>query len=355
MENGMRFWNKRLKKMAEYVPGEQPDNLSEFIKLNTNENPFPPSKAVIEAIKEATNESLRRYPNPTNIALRELFAREHGLTVDNVMVCNGSDEAFSLLFRGFIEPTGVAGFAYPSYALYYTTAEANGVKYEKIDLDENLDVNFKKFLEKEYDLVIIGNPNNPTGRGCDRKSVSDFLSKFKGLLVIDEAYVDFYGETLIDLVLNHDNVIVTRSFSKSGSLAGLRVGLVVAETAVIRGFLKLKDSYNVDRLAEAGALASLRDKKAFKYNIEMLRNNKDYLEEYLGEMGFFIVPSKANFVFVKHPDISSQELYEALKEHKILVRFFQGPIQSEYVRISVGTMMEIKTLIKALSGILSSR
>ncbi|HPB82470.1 MAG TPA: histidinol-phosphate transaminase [Spirochaetota bacterium] len=350
----MKYWNKRLKNMSEYIPGEQPENLETYIKLNTNENPFPPSKVVLEAIREACNESLRRYPNPTNIAVRELFARENGFGAENVFLGNGSDEIFNLIFRGFADPGSTAVFPYPSYSLYYTFSEANGIKYDKVDLDDNLDLRLDEFLKKDYSLAIISNPNNPTGKGCDRRQVVEFLKKFKGLLVIDEAYVDFYGETLIDLVKEYDNVIITRSFSKSYSLAGLRVGLAVAHEDIIKGFLKLKDSYNVDRLAEAGALAALRDKKGFTYNIGMLRSNKEYLEERLEDLGFTIVPSKANFLLVRHGTVSPKTIYEELKERKILVRYFSGPVQSEYIRITVGTMMEIKTLMKELTPIVSA-
>jgi len=286
--------------------------------------------------------------------VRELFAQQNGLSADNVFVGNGSDEIFTLLFRGFVEPDGKAAFPYPSYSLYYTLAEANGIAYEKIDLDKNLDVNFAGFLKKKCTMVIVANPNNPTGKGVDVKDIRAFLGKFKGLLVVDEAYVDFYGETALPLVGEFDNLVVTRSLSKSYSLAGLRVGLAIAQPAIIRGFIKLKDSYNVDRLAEAGALAALADAKSFKYGTRMVRENKEFLEEKLAEIGFEIVPSKANFIFAKHPKIAAKNIYEGLKERKILVRYFNGPVQSEYVRVSVGTMMEIRALVKELAAMVSA-
>lgn len=350
----MKYWNARLKNMTEYLPGEQPDNLEEFIKLNTNENPFPPAKTVLEAIRDACSASLRRYPNPTCRSVRELFAEANGFDADNVFVGNGSDEIFTLLFRGFIEPDGLAAFPYPSYSLYYTLSEANGVRYEKINLNKSLDVDYPALLKKKYDLVIIANPNNPTGKGCRMEDVEGFLGKFKGLLVVDEAYVDFYGDTVLDLVKEFDNLMVVRSFSKSYSLAGLRVGLAIAHRDLIRGLIKLKDSYNVDRLAEAGAKAALLDRKGFKYNTEMVRNNKEYLEERLEELGFTVVPSRANFLFVKHPKAASRDIYEMLKERKILVRYFEGPIQSDYIRISVGTMSELKTMLKELAAIVQA-
>ncbi len=348
----MKYWNARLKNMAEYIPGEQPENLDEYIKLNTNENPFSPSPAVLDAIKKAADTSLRRYPNPTAMSVRGAFAKRNGLTADNVFVANGSDEIFTLLLRGFIEPDALAAFPYPSYSLYYTLAEANGVRYERIPLTKDLDLNFSDYLKKKYALVIVCNPNNPTGRGVNLDALEAFAGKFKGLLVVDEAYVDFYGETAIALVREFDNIIVTRSFSKSYSLAGLRVGIATAHADIIRGFIKLKDSYNVDRLAEAGALAALADQKGFKYNVGLVRDNKEFLEERLLDLGFTIVPSKANFLLVRHPDVQAKKIYEELYARKILVRYFAGPVQSEYVRISVGTMMELRALVKELESII---
>jgi histidinol-phosphate aminotransferase len=347
----MKYWNQRLKEMREYIPGEQPDNINDYIKLNTNENPFPPSEFILDAMRRACNESLNRYPNPTSISVREIFARDNEFEVDNIFVGNGSDEIFTLIFRGFVESGDIAAFPYPSYSLYYTMAEANGIDYDRITLNKDLDIEFGDYLKKDYRLVIIANPNNPTGRGCDIQKIRSFLGAFKGLLVVDEAYVDFYGESAIGLVNEFDNVIITRSFSKSYSLAGLRVGLAIAKSDIIGGFFKLKDSYNVDRIAEAGARAALLDKKGVRYNLDMIRHNKEYLEEQLSEIGFHIVPSKANFIFVKHPESESEYIYEKLKEKKILVRHFKGPIQSEYIRITVGSMLEIKTLIKEIKAL----
>ena len=341
--------------MTEYIPGEQPDNIDEFIKLNTNESPFPPTPPVIEALKESSNGALRKYPNANAEPLRKEIAARlgSGFTNDHVFVSNGSDEIFTLLFRGFIDKTGRAAFAYPSYALYYTMSEANGIPYDKIPLNPDFTYNLDLFLAKKYDMIIIASPNNPTGTTVSVSDIEAFLKKYNGLLVIDEAYIDFYGGSAVDLVLKYDNLIVTRTFSKSYSLAGLRVGIAVSNPDNIKGFIKLKDSYNVDRLALAGSLAALKDQKGFDYNMQMLRNNKEYMEEKLQALGFENVPSKGNFLFTKHPKISSKQLYLALKENQILVRYFHGDIQEEYVRISVGTMQEIKKLIEILEKIIA--
>ena len=349
----MKYWNSTLRSMDEYIPGEQPQNLDTYIKLNTNENPFPPSKAAVEAITKATTEKLRRYPSSSAMEVREIFAEANGISAGNVFMGNGSDEIFTLIFRGFIEKTGLAAFPYPSYSLYDTLAQGNGIAFEKIPLNEDFSYDLKKFLEKKYDLVIIANPNNPTGTYCPVEKIADFLRSYEGLMVVDEAYIDFYGGSALGLIKEFDNVIVTRSFSKSYSLAGLRAGLAVACEDIISGLMKIKDSYNMDMLALAGTAAALKDTKTFRYNIDMLISNKEYLEERLAEMGFSVVPSRANFLFVKHESVPAGEIYEKLKERKILVRHFSGEIQSEYIRITVGTMMEMKTLCKELQAIVT--
>jgi len=349
----MKYWNKTLKSMDEYIPGEQPADLDEYIKLNTNENPFPPFESVMKAIAGNLNGSLKRYPDSKAIKVREIFAEQNGIKPENVFAGNGSDEIFTLLFRGFIENNGTAAFPYPSYSLYDTLAQSSGIKYEKINLGADLTLDLDKFLVKGYNMVIIANPNNPTGTFIDKQKIKEFVKTYKGLLVVDEAYIDFYGGSSIDLIKEFDNVIVTRSFSKSYSLAGLRVGLAIANEEIIKGLFKLKDSYNVDALALAGAAAALQDVKSFNYNLGMLRSNKEYLEERLSGAGFEIVPSKANFILTRHTKISPEDLYEKLKERKILVRYFRGPIISEYVRISIGTMQEIKKLCSEIESILA--
>jgi histidinol-phosphate aminotransferase len=346
-----KYWNTRLREAAEYIPGEQPQNLDTYIKLNTNESPFPPSKTVLDAIKAAANESLKRYPDPTARVLREAYAAAKGVDPECVFVGNGSDEIFTLIFRGFIEPDGTAAFAYPSYALYSTLAQMNGIAYETVPLNKDFSYNLAGFLKKKRDLVIIANPNNPTGTYCEVDELRAFLGRFKGLLVIDEAYVDFYGGSAIELTGEFENVIVTQSMSKSYSLAGLRIGFAVAPAGIIRGFMKIKDSYNVDMVATAGAVAALKDRRGLAYNLEMVVSNKEYLEESLAALGFTVTPSRANFIFVRHPSVPSGEIYKALKERKILVRHFSGPVQSDWFRISIGTMMEMKTLMKELTDI----
>jgi len=350
-EKDMKFWNSRLRKAAEYMPGEQPENLEQYIKLNTNENPFPPSKAVLEAIRAAANDGIRRYPDPTAGAARIAFAEIHGTDPENVFVGNGSDEIFTLLFRGFIEPDATAAFPYPSYSLYATLAQMNGIAYDTVPLASDFSYRMSGFLKKKYAMVIIANPNNPTGTYCPLEEIRDFCQKFKGLLVVDEAYIDFYGGSAIDLVEEFDNLVVTQSLSKSYSLAGLRIGFAVASRGIIRGLVKIKDSYNVDSIAAAGAVAALKDRRGFSYNREMVIHNKEYLEESLSRLGFEVVPSRANFVFARHPRVAAETIYRELKERRILVRWFNAPVQSSYVRISVGTMMELKTLTKELAAI----
>ena len=348
----MKYWNVKLKSMDEYLPGEQPASIDEFIKLNANENPFPPFDSVLKEITGNVNAGLRRYPDSRAMTVRKIFAEQNEIKPENVFVGNGSDEIFTLIFRGFIETTGIAAFPCPSYSLYDTLAQGNGIKYEKINLDAGLKLDLNRFLEKKYSMVIISNPNNPTGTFWDKEQIEGFIKKYDGLLVVDEAYIDFYGGSSIDLIKKFDNIIITRSFSKSYSLAGLRVGLAAACEDIIRGLFKLKDSYNEDTLALVGAAAALLDMKSFNYNLAMLRSNKEYFEEMLNSMGFESAPSRANFIFTRHRDIPSEILFKKLKEQKILVRYFSDPILSDYVRISIGTMMEIKQVCAVIKSIL---
>jgi histidinol-phosphate aminotransferase len=350
----MKYWNKTLKDMTEYVPGEQPSDSESYIKLNTNENPFPPSPKALEMMKNACNANLRLYPSPVSKKLIQIAAKKFNLAEDNIFAANGSDELFTLIFRAFINKDEKAAFNYPSYSLYYTMSEANGISYDKIRLDSKFQIQYSEFLKEKYKLVIFCNPNNPTGTDIDKDELIQFLRKFKGLVVIDEAYVDFSGNSMIDLVNEYDNIIITRTFSKSYSLAGLRVGIAIAHKDIIKGFYKIKDSYNVDTIAQTGAAAALEDDKQLKYNIEMVLNNRDYLQEMLDSLGFISVPSVANFIFTRHPDFDSEKLYKELKKRKILIRFFKGEIQSEYIRISVGTMMEIKKLINNIREIIET-
>ncbi len=348
----MKYWNKTLKGMNEYIPDEQPVDSGEYIKLNTNANPFPPFESVMKAIAGNLNGGLKNYPDSKAVKLREIFAEQNDIKPENVFAGNGSGEIFTLLFRGFIESTGTAAFPYPSHSHYDTVAQSAGIKYEKVNAGPDLMIDLDKFTAGAYNMVIIANPNNPTGTFISSEKIREFLKVFKGLLVVDEACIDFYGGSAIHLIKEFDNIIVTRSFSESYSLAGLRVGLAIANEELIKGLFKLKDSYNINTLALAGASAALLDTKSFNYNLGMMRSNKEYLEERLSGNGFEIVPSKANFIFTKHPDILSPDLYEKLKEHKIIVRYFEGPIQSDYVRISIGTMMDIKKLCTAIESIL---
>lgn len=349
----MKYWNENLKSMDEYIPGEQPLDAEDIIKLNTNENPFPPSQTALEAIKAAANNDLRLYPSPAADDLRKAFGDSVGLAAENIFAANGSDEIFTLLFRGFIEKDGLAAFPYPSYALYDTVAAACGIPYEHVPLRENFTYDLDAFLQKPYSLVVIANPNNPTGSYCSPEQIETFCGKFKGLFVVDEAYIDFYGGSAVSLVQKFDNLIVTRTFSKSYSLAGLRVGIAAAHPDIIKGFLKLKDSYNLDRIAVAGACAALGDERSFNYNTSQIRHCKSYLEERLADLEFDIVPSRGNFLFVKHKGIAGGELYSKLKEKGILVRHFDKEVQRDYIRITVGTMGEIKTLCKELEEIIS--
>lgn len=348
----MKYWNSTLRSMTEYIPGEQPHNIDEYIKLNTNESPFPPSDTVIAAIQGKTGAALRLYPDQNCEELCDACAEVFGLKKKNIFIGNGSDEIFTILFRGFIEKDAKALFMYPSYSLYYTMAEANGIKYDLVDLNEDFSFSIAKFKADGYALAILCSPNNPTGRAIDLAEIEKFVSTFKGLVCVDEAYVDFCGKSAIQLVKSHDNLIVTRSFSKSYSLAGMRIGVAAANEEIIKGFYRLKDSYNVDMLSQAAAIAAIRDQKSLQYRVRMICDNRDYLTGRLEDLDFNIVPSDSNFILTKHSKVPAVTIYEKLKERKILVRHFKSRIICDYLRISVGSMKEMKELVNAIEEIL---
>lgn len=350
----MKYWNRTLRSMTEYVPGEQPHGIDEYIKLNTNESPFPPSEIVLETIRKHIDGNLRLYPDQNCEELCEACASVLGVKKNNIFIGNGSDEIFTILFRGFIDKDGKALFMYPSYSLYYTMAEANGIAYDTVDLNNDFSFDISKFRMTGYQLAILCSPNNPTGRAIEIGLIEKFISSFEGLVCVDEAYIDFCGNTAVELIKKYDNLVVTRSFSKSYSLAGMRVGIAVASEDIIKGFYRLKDSYNVDTLAQIAAAAAIKDQKSLNYRVRMICDNREYLTERLEALDFLVIPSDSNFVLTKHSGVSSEEIYQKLKEQKILVRHFKTRIVNEYMRISVGSMKEIKNLISAIEGIVGN-
>jgi len=357
----MSLFRPNVDAIQGYVPGEQPQDAG-WVKLNTNENPYPPSPLVIEALERVIHDRLNLYPDPLGTDFRKAVANLFQLEPDWVLPANGSDENLTILMRSFIGGDDLVVYPYPSYILYETLIELQGGRHQRLHLkpDWSWDMQATQAITKTAKMTILPNPNSPTGnRWCDSDIVS--LIPPNGLLVLDEAYGDFADQPHQGELLRgeHGNqIVVTRTLSKSYSLAGLRLGFALAHPDLIRGMRKMKDSYNCDKLSLAGATAAIQDQAWMQANTAKIRATRKRLSEGLVELGFQVVPSQANFVWATHATIPHREIYEQLKSRKILVRFMTFPdypnLPSHEItglRITVGTDSEINLLLEQLKGI----
>ena len=359
----MSFFRPNIDRIHGYVPGEQPQEAG-WIKLNTNENPYPPSPQVVAAIERvARGGRLNLYPDPLATKLRQTVAQMFGVEPDWVLPANGSDENLTLILRSFISDTDLVAYPYPSYILYETLADIQGGQHQRIPLqpDWSWDRQQTAAIVEKAKLVIVPNPNSPSGNCWSDEEILALVPP-RGLLVLDEAYGDFRDVPHRGELLKRpggERIIMTRSFSKSYSLAGVRMGFAVARPELIHGMLKAKDSYNCDAIALAAAQAALEDQAHMQANTERIRATRRRLSTALLQIGFAIVPSQANFVWATHATRSHQEIYEALKARRILVRFMKFPEVSfapggllTGLRITVGTDSEIDQFLAALREIL---
>lgn len=347
----MSYFRDNIEKMSGYIPGEQPKD-GIYIKLNTNENPYPPSPKVLQAMRETVNENLRLYPDPIATAARLKIAEILGTKPDRVMAGNGSDDLLSIIIRSFANPGDKVIFPYPSYMLYKTLAELQDATACTIDFTEDYSLP-KDFIVRDAKVTFIANPNSPSGTMISPDEMSKIASQIDGVLVIDEAYVDFSEDNCLSLVERHDNVIILRTLSKSYSLAGIRLGFCIAQEPLIQGMMKVKDSYNVDRLSIAAAVAALDDQKNMRTNVAKIIETRQYLTEALQDIGFSLYPSRANFILIECMEgISAHKLYQALKSRKILVRYFNLRRLDNCLRITIGTKEEIDFLLKHLRELL---
>jgi len=338
--------------MAGYQPGEQPAPGERVIKLNTNENPHPVPAEVLGAIREAAAaETLRRYPSPDAGAVRESAARAYGLAPDQVVVGNGSDDLLTMLLRTFVGPGAHVVAPAPTYSLYDTLTRIQGGTYREVPWGVGGSLLTRAITDADPALVFLTRPNAPFGFACDLGQVAALCRAVDAPVVLDEAYADFADDNGLGLLAEHPNLIVTRTFSKGFSLAGLRLGLGFAHPEVAEQLHKVRDSYNVDALAQAGAKAALDHLDAFRPNIEAVRQERARLTQALRQRGFGVADSQANFVFARVPDGDGAPWYRALKERGILVRHFPAEELAEGLRISVGTAEENDTLLTALDAI----
>ena len=337
--------------MAGYVPGEQPVGEG-VIKLNTNENPYPPSPRVAAAVNDGLFADLRLYPDPEGGSFRKAVAELHGCADSQVFVANGSDEALALCTRAFVENDGSIGYFSPSYSLYPVLADIRGAVRKPVELGEK----FGWRMPRGYraSLFFLTTPSAPSGIRYPRNTVEEFCRTFPGVVVLDEAYVDFAEDNYMDMALNMDNVLVARSMSKSFSLAGLRAGYIAGNEKLIDALRKIKDSYNVGALTQRLAVEAIRDIDYMRENVAKIKASRERLASALRKMGFEVGRSETNFLWARPSDISAEALFERLKSMNVYVRYFPGERTGGFVRISIGTDREIDKLLECVSLICSS-
>lgn len=359
-----------------YVPGEQP-RIKGLIKLNTNENPYPPSPKVMAAVKAAVDGRFRLYPNPTSQPLREKLAKLHRCKPENVIIGNGSDELLAMAIRTFVEPKssarGQSDTAYiardeqsrtvvqyftPSYSLYPVLADTHGAAKNAVPLQADFSLPSVAALKsgKKWDfaaaLTLVTTPNAPSGRAYSNTELEALCRAQKGVVVLDEAYVDFAEDNAMGLALKFPHIIVSRTFSKAYSLCYQRVGYFVGHPELIAALDRIRDSYNVNGLGQVAALATLDDLKYYRANFKKVIGTRERLSRELTRLGFTVAPSQANFIFAKPPAFAAKEWLEKLRRRKILVRWFSYPETKDYLRITIGTDREANALLKAAKAIL---
>lgn len=344
---------ENIRQMDGYTPGEQPA-AGKFIKLNTNENPYPPSDKAIDAIHDAASNHLNVYPDPTARSFRITAAELLGVSPENVICGNGSDDILTILTRTFVSPGSRIRIPYPSYILYRTLAELQGASTEEVQFDSHwkLPAEFQTPGE-DLSLVFLPNPNSPSGTILKEEEILQIARQLECPLVVDEAYADFAESSAVQLFRECENIIVTRTLSKSYGLAGLRFGYAVANEPIIQQMLKVKDSYNCDSMSIAGATAAIADQSWFESNRSKIIELRETLAAELNRLGFDTIPSHANFVWCRHANHESKTIYEQLKQNRILIRYMDYPNWGDGLRISIGTENQISALISILESIIS--
>lgn len=324
-----------LQSLHAYVPGEQPSG-GRVLKLNTNENAYPPSPKVFEALGAITADTLRKYPDPIGRELCGAIAELHGVQPDQVLITNGSDEGLALCTRAFCEHGGRVGYLTPSYSLYPVLSAI--AEMERVEYALSADFRWAMPEEVDVDLFFLTQPNAPTSLAMSREEIEQLLQRCPGILLVDEAYVDFADENMLSVLKDSDRVLISRSFSKSYSLAGIRMGYVLGPRPLIEALYKIKDSYNTDVLAQWIALAALRDQATMLSNVTAIRGARTRVTRELTKRGFEVLPSQTNFVFAKVPGGRDAEtLFKMLRDRQVYTRYFPGKLTGEYLRITIGT------------------
>jgi histidinol-phosphate aminotransferase len=344
-----RFWSPIVHDLSPYMPGEQP-KLDDLVKLNTNENPYGPSPRIAAAIAAATDR-LHLYPDPSASALREAIASYYNVASEEVFVGNGSDEVLAHTFQALLNHEAPLLFPDVTYNFYPVYCRLYGIRYEEVPLDDTMSVRIAD-LRRPCSAILLPNPNAPTGIALQRHAIEALVAEHPDqLVVIDEAYVDFGAESAVPLVACYDNLLIVQTLSKSRALAGLRVGFAIGQRPLIEGLERVKDSFNsypLDRLAIAGAVAAIEDDAWFQETRQRIMANREWLTNSLADLGFEVLPSLTNFVFARHATRRGSYLADQLRLRGILVRRFQQPRIEDFLRISIGTEDECRRLIAAV-------
>ncbi len=347
----LKFVRSAISVMEGYAPGEQPQIGERIVKLNTNENPYPPSPKVLAAIRAVEGESLRRYPDPTATLFRQAAAKLWGLTPDHIICGNGSDDILTMATCLAVPAGGTLAYPDPTYSLYPILAQLQDANPLAIPWDEGYRLPATLLKSSAPNAVYIANPNAPTGTVVAPDVISRFAADFPGLVLIDEAYADFAEVNCVSLVKEHANVIVSRSLSKAYSLAGLRFGYAIANPKLIYEMNKLKDSYNCDAISVVAATAAIEDQAYAEETWRNVRSERERLIKELDKLGYDSLPAHGNFVFTRCPADAGRQTYTRLKQQGILVRHFDKPGLSPFIRITVGTSNENNALLAGLAGL----
>lgn len=348
-----KYWSEITRKISPYVPGEQPND-KQYIKLNTNENPYPPSPRVIEAIRQAANADLKLYPDPTCRELRAAIAKAYQLEEEEIFIGNGSDEILAFSFPAFFDPGKQILFPDLTYSFYPVYAQLFNLDYKLIPLDEEFSIPIEQIPDDHHGL-ILANPNAPTGQYTSLLRIEALVKRSKGLVILDEAYIDFGGESASRLLSLYPNLLIIQTFSKSRSLAGLRLGFALGQKHLIEALNRIKNSFNsytIDRLALRGGIAAIQDEDYFHQTRQRIIETRERITNHLRAMGFKVIDSKANFIFISHPCLAANQLWQDLKKQGVLVRYFKAPRIDNYLRVSIGSDEEMDTFIKVLEKIL---
>ena len=347
----MSYFRDNIDKMAGYTPGFQPANL-DVVKLNTNENPYPPSPKVMEALAGITPESLRRYPDPVGNEFRLEAAKLNGVTPENIICTNGGDDLLTIVVRAFCDKNRPLAYPVPTYTLYSVLTELQDCPMIEVPFKKDFALP-DELKDTNAALTIVCNPNAPSGTYLPPLVLADFAAKIKGALFVDEAYVDFAPQSCASMVRELDNIIILRTMSKGYSLAGLRFGYGIASANIIETLMKVKDSYNVDAIAIKAATAAILDQEYFKANVEKIKAERTRLTGTLRGLGFEVYDSHSNFMLAKCPGGNGQKFFDELVKRNIFVRYWSSPDLADKLRITVGTPQQNDKLIAALKEIIN--